>query len=409
MKSMSNIAGLFIMTVSLVGSGCLPAQKPQADPKGKPWVQLFAESKGRTVTLLMWQGDPYINNYMNNFVSPQLKSRYGINLRIAPGQGNTLVTIIMKEKEARKKVSDIDMVWINGETFYQLRQIDGLYGPFVAGLPNAKYIDDNNKFINYDFQQPTDGYECPWGNVQMAIIYNSAMIKDPPRTRDELERWVMAHPKKFTITNDFTGMTFLKSLLIDIAGGKGSLNGKFDPVKYRKYSGLLWQYINRIKPYFWKNGDTFPDNVATMDQLFSNGELYFTMSNNDGEVDNKVLQGLFPNTSRAYVLDNGTIQNSHYLGIVKNAGNKAAAMVVCNFLISPEAQFEKFKPQVWGDGTILALDKLPAFYRARFLNLPERKFAPPRSLIQEKALQEPSSAYMINLFADFRKYVLEKK
>jgi hypothetical protein len=37
----------------------------------------------------------------------------------------------------------------------------------------------------------------------------------------------------------------------------------------------------------------FPENVAQVHQLFSNGELWFTMSNNDAEVDSKIAEGLF--------------------------------------------------------------------------------------------------------------------
>jgi putative spermidine/putrescine transport system substrate-binding protein len=60
------------------------------------------------------------------------------------------------------------------------------------------------------------------------------------------------------------------------------------------------------------------------------------MSNNDAEVDSKIAEGLFPNSTMAYVPEFGTIQNSHYR-ISSNSANKAAAMVVAK-LISVEAQ-----------------------------------------------------------------------
>ncbi|MEZ4951010.1 MAG: hypothetical protein R2784_16740 [Saprospiraceae bacterium] len=41
----------------------------------------------------------------------------------------------MAEMEAGKANSEVDMGWINGETFFQLRQIDALHGPFVDQLP----------------------------------------------------------------------------------------------------------------------------------------------------------------------------------------------------------------------------------------------------------------------------------
>lgn len=405
---MKNIVLRFtiLILIALCFGACKKAPQ-QPNIEAMNWDQILAAAKGSTVTLMMWGGDPYINAYMNNFVKPHLKNDFGVALNISEGQGNKIVQILMTEIEAKQSASQIDLCWINGETFYQLRQINGLYGPFTKRLPNARYIDWSNRLINTDFQQPVNGMECPWGNVQLAIIYNSDRVKDPPRNMEQLESYVTHHPGRFTISNDFTGMTLLKSFLIAISGGN-ELFGPFNKGKYEKYSAELWSYINRIKPYFWKQGKTFPDAVAPMHQMFASGELDFTMSNNDGEVDNKVLQGLFPESSRAYVLDSGTIQNSHYMGIVKHSGNKPGAMVACNFLISPEAQLEKLKPSVWGDGTVLSVHQLPAEWQQKFQNIPGRKLAPKREEINSKAQPELAPEYMIRLYDDFRKFVIEK-
>ena len=317
---------------------CGDTANEQPNPTSLSWDNILKRSQGQTVNMMMWQGDPNINDYMQNYVAPEVNDRFGIDLNISSGQGSTIVSILMSELEAGKTKGELDLIWINGETFYQLRQIDGLFGPFTSKLPNSKFIDFENPFIKYDFQQPIEGYEVPWGNVQFTIIYDSARVQNPPETRRELAQYVRENPGTFTFANDFSGITFLKSLLISIAG-EGTLDGEFDEQAYQKYSAQLWNYINRIKPYFWKNGETFPTNVSAMHQLFVNRELNFTMSNNDSEVDNKILEGFFPNSARAYVLKNGTIQNSHYLGIPINASQKAAAMVVSNFMISPEAQY----------------------------------------------------------------------
>ena len=357
---------------------------------------------------MMWQGDPLINTYMKNFVVPTVKNKYGIDLEIVPGQGNQIVSTLISELEADAETSQLDMMWINGETFYQLRKIKALYGPFVDRIPNNKYINWDSPFIRFDFQQEVDGYECPWGNVQLAIIYNSEYVENPPETLQELENWVKSNPGKFTIGNDFTGMTLLKSWLTFFAGGPEKIKGEFNEEVYRQSSEKLWAYINRIKPYFWNSGETFPSSVAQMHQLFANGEIWFTMSNNDSEVDNKINQGLFSESSRAYVPTYGTIQNSHYLGIAARSDNKAAAMVVINYMISPEAQYQKMKPDVWGDHTILDIDRLPQEWKVKFNEIPGRKYAPQRSEIQESALMEPAPEYMIRLFSDFRTEVMEK-
>ncbi|MCB9314688.1 MAG: ABC transporter substrate-binding protein [Lewinellaceae bacterium] len=390
-------------------SGCAQNAAPERaeNLQQLPWTQIEAHAKGSTVHFTMWQGDPLINRYMAEYVVPEVKKRYGVTLEIAPGQGTEIVKNLLAEKEAGKAQSSLDMCWINGETFFQLRQIEALYGPFSQQLPNAQYIDFDNPFIGFDFQQKTEGYECPWGNVQMALIYDSVRTPKPPRTLEALEQYVRAHPGKFTVPYEFTGMTLLKSWMIALAGDPAALNGPFDEEKYAQLSARLWDFINRNKPYFWRAGKTFPESLAATHQMFANGELDFTMSNNDSEVDNKILQKIFPPTARAYVFDSGTIQNSHFLGIPARAANKAGALVVINFMIAPEAQLEKLQPAVWGDGTVLAMEKLPADWRRRFENIPEHRHAPRRSDILAKALQEPAPEYMIRLYSDFRRWVIE--
>lgn len=355
---------------------------------------------------MMWMGDPLINDYMNDYVIPEVKERFNIDLEIVSGQGTQVVSTLMAELEGGRRTSQIDQMWINGETFFQLKEIDALFGPFTDKLPNAQYVDFENPFIGNDFQQPVNGFEAPWGNVQFTVIYDEATLQSPPQTPDEFKSWVRENPGKFTIPTEFTGMTLLKSWMISLADDPAVFHGDFNEEVYREYSGQLWDHIEEMKPYFWRGGETFPNSLSQIHQLFSSGEIAFTMSNNDSEVDNKIAEGLFPESSRAFVPESGTIQNSHYMGIPKNSSNKAEAMVVINFLMSPEAQFEKMKPEVWGDGTVLSMEKLPDEWQQRFADIPGRERAPDRTQIHEKALMEPAPEYMIRIFEDFRSEIV---
>lgn len=395
---------MFIGIVSLFGcAGSPPSEEVSLDS----WNEVRENADGTSVTMMMWQGDRNINNFMNQFVVPAVKNRYNINLDIVNGQGSTIVSILMNELEAGKRSSNLDLVWINGESFYQLRQLNALFGPFVDFLPNSTLIDMKNPWIAYDFQQSIDGFEVPWGNVQFTMIYDTLQTESPPNTRQELESFVKRHPGKFTIPNDFTGMTFLKMLLIDIAGSD-TLYGEFNKEAYGRYSNQLWDFLNRIKSDFWRSGRTFPESVSMLHQLYVNGEIFLTMSNNDAEVDNKVAEGFFPTTSRGYYMASGAIQNTHYLGIPRMSPNKSGAMAVANFLISPEAQLQKLRSDVWGDGSILDLTKLDDEWRSRFKKAGQGIHAPPRDSRQDVALQELAPEYMIRIYEDFRTHVIQQ-
>ena len=401
---------MLLTLLPLIISGCSssPQTKGADEPTDMTWQEIEATASGETVTMMMWKGDPLINTYMSQFVVPEVKSRYNINLEIVNGQGTQIVSTLMSELESGRSDSQIDMIWINGETFYQLRQIDGLYGPFTQKLPNMQYVDLDNPFIGLDFQQPVEGYEAPWGNVQFTLIYDPDDVQNPPQNISEFQVWVSQNPGRFTIPTDFSGMTLLKSWMISMADDPDVFYGEFSEKVYSEYSARLWKIINGMKPDFWRGGDTFPNNVAQMHQLFSNGELAFTMSNNDSEVDNKIMQGIFPDHSRGYVPESGTIQNSHYLGITRLSDNKVAAMTAINFMISPKAQYQKMKPEVWGDGTVLSIADLPDEWQTRFREIPGRNRAPDREEINNRAFMEPDPEYMIRLFEDFRTFVVNQ-
>ncbi|MFM7401545.1 MAG: ABC transporter substrate-binding protein, partial [Bacteroidota bacterium] len=90
------------------------------------------------------------------------------------------------------------------------------------------------------------------------------------------------------------------------------------------------------------------------------------------------------------------------------SANKAGAMVVADFLISPEAQLKKQDPGVWGDGTVLSVSRLPAGLREQFTQAHRGSHAPDPDSLMKRALKEPAPEYMIRLYRDFRTFIIEK-
>jgi putative spermidine/putrescine transport system substrate-binding protein len=398
------VAGLLL---ALLTACAKPPPPPPPTPLlARSWGEIEREARGQTVTLMMWRGDPAADAYMDRFVVPALRKRAGIALKIVDGQGSAIVSSLRSQIEEGRSQNGIDLAAIDGEAFSPLRRLNALFGPFTGKLPNGSLIDFADPFVGFDFQQPVAGYECPWGTTQLALIYDRRRVPSPPRSREALAAWVRAHPGRFTFDSSFTGMTFLKSLMIDLGGSPTVLDGPFDEAKYDRLSAALLSYVNGIKPYLWKEGDTFPASVGELHRLFAAGEIDFTLSTNDGEADNKVLTGRLPATSRAYVPDFGTLRSSRYLAIPKRAPHLAGALVVANFLISPEAQIAKLAPAVWGDGTVLDSARLPSAWRERFAAVPARRFGPQASELLPRALREPDAEYLVRLYDDFRKHVL---
>ena len=102
------------------------------------------------------------------------------------------------------------------------------------------------------------------------------------------------------------------------------------------------------------------------------------------------------------MLEGGTLGNVHFVAIPYNSPHKAGAMVLANFLLSPEAQARKQDPAVWGSATVLAVDLLPAAEKARFdsLDLGVATLKPEQL---GRILPEPHPSWMEQIEAEWAK------
>jgi putative thiamine transport system substrate-binding protein len=132
----------------------------------------------------------------------------------------------------------------------------------------------------------------------------------------------------------------------------------------------LWDWLKGVETHLWRQGEGYPASGPALHQLLDDGEVDFSMAFNPAEASAAIEAGRLPETVRTFILEDGTIGNTHFVAIPFNAAHKAGAMVVADFLMSPEAQAKKQDPTVWGDFTVLDVAGLEADDRARFERLP---------------------------------------
>ena len=389
------------VTLWACGGGTTAPPLTAAELAELPWDSVVERARGTEVVWRMWRGDPAINAYVDGWVAPRLEERYGIELRAVEGRGPELVNQLVVEREAGAAGGG-DLVWINGETFHNLRTENLLQGPWAGALPSAAWVDSASAIVTRDFEQDPAGYESPWGRVQFALIYDTLRTPNPPRTVVELADWIRDHPGRFTHDQSFTGVTFLKTVMYAVSGGVETMEGGFRQGAYDRASRALFDWLEPLTPLFWREGAAYPADVADLHRLFANEEVDFTMSNNQNEAATKARQGVLPPTARALVLRDGTIANAHFLGIPFNARNAAGAMVVADFLLTPEAQVEKARSDVWGDGSVLAVERLPEAWAARFRALDADPRAVPGDSLRRYSVPEVASEYHERLTRDWR-------
>ncbi|WP_128292132.1 ABC transporter substrate-binding protein [Afifella aestuarii] len=378
-------------------------------PAPENWDAVVAEAKGETVYFHAWGGEARINSYIA-WAAGEVKERFGVTLKqVKVADTANVVSKIVAEKAAgRDENGAVDLVWINGENFVSLKEAGLLLGrPWATKLPNYRFVDEEGKpTVKTDFTVPTDGLEAPWGMAKLVFFYDTARLENPPKSMPALLEWARANPGRFTYPQppDFLGSTFLKQALYELAPDPQVLMQPADDETFARQTKPLFTFLDDLHPLLWRQGRAFPQNYGTLRRLLADNEVDITFAFNPADASSAIAAHELPDTVRSYVPEAGSIANSHFLAIPFNANAKAGAMVVANFLMSPEAQARKQDPNVWGDPTVLDVAGLPKADRARFdaLDLGVATL-PPEEL--GKALPEPHASWMERLETEWaRRY-----
>lgn len=124
--------------------------------------------------------------------------------------------------------------------------------------------------------------------------------------------------------------------------------------------------------------------------MVADGELLVGLTFNPNEPANLVAAGTMPATTVAWQHEKGTIGNTHFVAIPVNARARAGAEVLANFLLLPQAQARKNDIKIWGDPTVLAVEKLSAEDQAAFASAA----APGSVSLPGPALLEPRASWV---------------
>ena len=337
------------------------------------WSDIQDQAKGQAVNFHAWGGDEHINNYIQ-WAIKRVKEDYGVNVRHVKNVAPNAVNQILSEKTAGKSSEGaVDIMWINGENFANMKSNDLLYGAFTQNLPNYALVDTENKPTTlYDFTVPVENLEAPWGMAQLVFQHDTAFVKTAPQSAQELLIWAKANPGRFTYPAPpaFHGTTFVKQMLIELTQKNDALYAPVDVADFDTLTKPLWAFLDELHPIMWQQGKVFTDGAPKMKQLLNDSEIYISLSFNPFDASNAIANGDLPDTVRTHIHRSGTIGNTHFVAIPFNTSSAQGAMVFANFLMSPEAQARKASTEIWGDPTVLAMSKLSAADKALFTSLP---------------------------------------
>jgi len=414
MKRIVFLAAILAMLSSACGAGAGQSK----DPDVNNWDAVVEAARGQTVNWYLWGGSDSINAFVDNFYGTALKEHYNITLNRVPLADTVdAVNQVLSEKQAGTDPGSVDLIWINGENFFTLKQADMLYKDWAQKLPNAKYVDWENPAIHLDFGTPVEDQESPWSSAQFQFIYDSARVSENelPRSYAELKDWACANPGRFTYIapgpGGFLGTRFVKGVLYEVSGDSMQwLN--FDQTLWDQHSPALWNYLNEIKPCLWREGKTYPKDESELVNLFANNEVDFSMTNDITGAGRWIADGRMPETARAFVFDTYMIGDFNYTAIPLNAPNKAAALVLANLLLEPELQAAQILPENgFGLGYAIDVTRVTDELDISILETAASKLgdaATPASDLARSLVSDSAAEYQNLLEQDWLKLVLQQ-
>jgi putative thiamine transport system substrate-binding protein len=364
------------------------------------WQATLEAARGQTVYWNAWGGDQRTNDFIA-WVGSQTEALHGVAVvQVKLADTAEAVTRVVAEKAAGMNTGGtVDLVWINGPNFLHMKENGLLFGPFVADLPNARFVDlGPGAAAATDFTVPVDGMESPWRLARFVFNYDTARVQEPPRRMADFPAWAAANPGRFTHPDpaNFMGATFLKQALVELAPDPAILQSPADDAVFEVATAPLWQWYDALRPNLWRAGEVFPENESILQQMLNDGEVDIAMSFDPASAAAAIADGLLPDTVRVFVSEAGTIGNVSFVAIPFNAANREGAMVVANFLLDPATQARMQDIEVLGSYSVLDLARLDADARAAFAALPT---APALPTLEDlgPTLAEPHPSWMTRL------------
>jgi putative spermidine/putrescine transport system substrate-binding protein len=372
--------------------GCSNNQKSQSEMPTS-YQQAEKQAKGKTVTYYGFGGSDTQNRWVDDVVTPMMKKK-GITVKRVPMDIDTIINKLTTEKEANKQTGSMDVLWINGENFYNAKKLGMLEKIDPSLIPNMKkYISSSDPDTKRDMNTPIDQQEIPYGNAQFVLIGSNEMFKgNYPTSAAKLLDWAKENPGKLTYVAppDFTGSAFVRNIIYETVGYKAINDAPATKAGVYKVIKPSLDYLNQLKPYLWQQGKTYPKTTAQLDKMFADHQVAMDMSYNQMYVATQKASGQFTDDAQTFVFDKGTIGNFNYLAIPKTAPDKAAAIVLINTMLSKEAQTKRLDPKYGATVSPYSADKIPADMTTKLNDSVKKDHTIPTDELAKKRLPEIS-------------------
>lgn len=173
----------------------------------------------------------------------------------------------------------------------------------------------------------------------VVMAYNSKNVPEPPKTAEELTKWIKEHPGRFSYNTPGTGGSgdsFVRTSVYNTLPEEALMSAD---VKWQKEWDAGFAYLKEIHPFLYKSGGrvVYPNkNQGTLD-LLAEGQIDMCPAWADMAI-SQIRQGTLPQEIKIYQISPSFTGAVSTLGIPAFGSNPEGAQAFMNFVLSPEAQ-----------------------------------------------------------------------
>ncbi len=327
------LAVLFIFAVTML-FGCTGGNTPansETDSTGnsteKPKVVLWASGSDNVRVLF----EKVVGEYN---ARPESTSVVELQFLMSGSGDQKLSDRIAAAKLAGKTNTDFDLIAENGSALAEyVQKAEGdLFVPLdFSKIPNFKNVKMKSGFYT----------ECvvPYRGTTVIMAYNAERLPNPPKTWDELDKWIKANPGRFAYNppgSGGAGGAFVNLALYKDLPDEAKVS---TDAKWVDQWGSGWEWLKSIHPYMYKSGGkvVYPNKNQGPLDLLINKEVDLIPAWADQVLTN-ISQGTLPESTKIYQLDPALSGTDVVLAVPSIGGGAEKTYDFINYMISPEAQ-----------------------------------------------------------------------
>ncbi len=330
MKKYLAVVLLLVLLACPLFAGGSPEQK-EVNYLRLSWEKLVEQAKKEaSLTFAHWRSESFWGEAATSF-----EEKYGIKVTIEKGEPDALASKVLGEKN--EEFSSIDAVLVGETMVRSMMEAGAFFGPLAERIPHADKLD--SKLLKAQAGVKTNGYLIPVYRSQMGLVYDPQKVEKPPQTWFELIEWVGENPAgQFAFSNPqkgSSGKAIIQAALANLTGGLDRYSGDTSVQSSKTENWKeAWQALRQSRDMV----SVMSSDDSAISQVGS-GEAAIAVAS-DVETRKALESGSLSSSAKLYVPKMGLPFSGDTLGVVKNAKNKAAAILFIAHLTDTDMQKE---------------------------------------------------------------------